>query len=319
MSAIRAGWQRAAAAALGLVIAAAFGVGGPGLSADAAIPAQLRIGAAPAGAPVVNLVVLGDSYASAAMPFDRGTLNALGAPSVCARGPAWPRLLAPTAFNITLTHVSCSGATVPDLVDRRMRVGEPVQVQALSAATSLVMLGIGGNDAGFSEVFSACRQSDPALCTDAAQRLAPRSAALAGTLVRLYESVLERAPNALVVVVLYADSLPNPGAAGLDACPALRSSDDALSDADLTILAEWGGAITARVEEAVATVASPRLRIADLRDAFAGHRLCDPEPYQWGRDGEIPFHPNAAGHAALAEALSHYLDGLVTDGALPLP
>ena len=246
MSAIRAGWQRAAAAALGLVIAAAFGVGGPGLSADAAIPAPLQIGVAPAGAPVVNLVVMGDSYASAAMPFDRGTLNALGAPSVCARGPAWPRLLAPTAFNIKLTHVSCSGATVPDLVDRRMRVGEPVQLQALSIATNLVMLGIGGNDAGFSEVFSACRQSDPALCSDAAQRLAPRS-------------------------------------------------------------------------EAVATVASPRLRIADLRDAFAGHRLCDPEPYQWGRDGEIPFHPNAAGHAALAEALSHYLDGLVADGALPLP
>ena len=55
--------------------------------------------------------------------------------------------------------------------------------------------------------------------------------------------------------------------------------------------------------------------VADLADAFIGHRLCDPEPYQWGRDGEIPFHPNAAGHAALAARLSAVLDALVTEGA----
>ena len=97
---------------------------------------------------------------------------------------------------------------------------------------------------------------------------------------------------------------------------ALDSSS--ISDADLAVLDAWGTDIADRVRGAVSTVNDPRLRIADLADAFAGHRICDPEPYQWGRDGEIPFHPNAAGHAALAKRLSAVLDALVTEGALAL-
>ena len=118
-------------ALLGGALAFVAGVGGPGLAANATLPSPLRIGGAQASAPLIDLVVLGDSYASAATPFDRGSLNLLGAPSVCARGPAWPRLLDPSSVRISLTHVSCSGAMIPDLLDRRMRAGEPVQVQAL--------------------------------------------------------------------------------------------------------------------------------------------------------------------------------------------
>jgi len=308
----------ASAGLVGLLFAVLLGVGGPGLRADAAIAGPISVGARDDALPLVHLVVLGDSYASAAMPFDRGTLNVLGAPSVCARGPAWPRLLDPTRFRISLTHVSCSGATVQDLLDRRMRANEPVQVQALSAETNLVMVGIGGNDAGFSEVFNACRSADVAPCAAAAAAFAPQSAALSATLVRLYRTILERAPNAFVLVVLYADSLPNPGAPGLDLCAAIRAPGDSLSDSDLSILADWGAAISARVRGAVAAVGSARLKVADLSNAFAGHRLCDPEPYQWGRDGEIPFHPNAAGHAALAKELSKLLDTFAADGAIPL-
>lgn len=230
----------------GTLLALAAGVGGPALSLDAPIPAARFVGAAPESAPLVDLVVLGDSYASAATPFDRGTLALLGAPSVCARGPAWPRLLNPTSIRLSLTHVSCSGAVVPDLIDRRMRANEPVQIQALSDATDLVMLGIGGNDTGFSEVFSACRFEAPVRCREVADQMAPRTAALSGTLVRLYREVLRRAPNALVIVVLYADSLPLAGEPGLDACPALRAPGDEISDADLLILDEWGGRSASR-------------------------------------------------------------------------
>ena len=118
--------KRLAAGALaGLVVAALAGVGGPALRFDAQIPAPLLVGPDDPSLPTLNLVVLGDSYASAALPFDRGTLQVLGAPSVCARGPAWPRLLMPANMRLSLTHVSCSGAVVADLVDRRMRAGEP--------------------------------------------------------------------------------------------------------------------------------------------------------------------------------------------------
>ena len=304
-------------ALLGALLAFAIGVGGPGLAFDAPLPPTLRVGSAPVSAPEIDLVVLGDSYASAATPFDRGTLNLLGAPSVCARGPAWPRLLRPSAIRLSLTHVSCSGAVIPDLLDRRARAGEPVQVQALSDTTDLVMLAIGGNDTGFSEVFAACRFEAPARCAEAAARVAPRVEALTGSLVRLYQEVLRRAPNALVLVVLYADSLPEPGSPGLDACVALRAPGDELSDADLRVIAEWGRAITDRVLEAIAWVADPRLQLVDLADAFAGHRICAEEAWQWGRDGAIPFHPNAAGHAALAERLSKHLDQLAAAGAIP--
>ncbi|MSQ39750.1 MAG: hypothetical protein EXR56_02500, partial [Chloroflexi bacterium] len=113
-----------AGALAGLIVAALGGVGGPGLRFDAAIPAPMLVGPNDPSLPTLNLVVLGDSYASAALPFDRGTLQVLGAPSVCARGPAWPRLLMPTNMRLSLTHVSCSGAVVADLIDRRMRAGE---------------------------------------------------------------------------------------------------------------------------------------------------------------------------------------------------
>ena len=61
----------------------------------------------------------------------------------------------------------------------------------------------------------------------------------------------------------------------------------------------------------------PRLQVADLADAFAGHRICADEPWQWGRDGAIPFHPNAAGHAALAVRLTQLLDQLAASRAIP--
>ncbi|MFM7824720.1 MAG: hypothetical protein ACKO8K_01370 [Candidatus Limnocylindrus sp.] len=144
-----------------------------------------------------------------------------------------------------------------------------------------------------------------------------RRDALTGNLVRLYEEVLRTAPSALVLVVLYADSLPNPGTPGLDACESLRVPGDELSDADLFVIEEWGRAISGRVAEAIAIVADPRLRVADLADAFAGHRICADEPWQWGRDGAIPFHPNPAGHAALAAELSKLLDQLAAAGAIP--
>ena len=185
--------KRLAAGALaGLIVAALSGVGGPALRFDAPIPAPILVGPDDASLPTLNLVVLGDSYASAALPFDRGTLQVLGAPSVCARGPAWPRLLMPANMRLSLTHVSCSGAVVADLIDRRMRAGEILQVQALSAETDIVMLGIGGNDAGFSEVFAACRTEDVAACVAAGERMKPQAAALSGTLVRLYREVLRR-------------------------------------------------------------------------------------------------------------------------------
>jgi len=304
-------------ALLGGAVALAAGIGGPGLAVNASFPPLLRVGGAEASAPLIDLVVLGDSYASAATPFDRGTLNLVGAPSVCARGPAWPRLLDPASVRFSLTHVSCSGATIPDLLDRRMRAGEPVQIQALDAESDLVMLSIGGNDTGFSEVFAACRFESEERCAQVAAHMSPRVDALTGSLVRLYEEVLRTAPNALVLVVLYADSLPNPGTPGLDACESLRVPGDELSDADLFVIEEWGRAISGRVAEAIAIVADPRLRVADLADAFAGHRICADEPWQWGRDGAIPFHPNAAGHAALAAELSKLLDQLVASGAIP--
>ena len=45
----------------GTLLAFAVGVGGPALSLDAPIPATRLVGAAPESAPLVNLVVLGDS------------------------------------------------------------------------------------------------------------------------------------------------------------------------------------------------------------------------------------------------------------------
>src|SRR5918996_1581024 len=96
-------------------------------------------------------VALGDSYSSGL-----GAGSYLSASGDCKRSTkAYPYLWAaahsPSSFDFT----ACSGARTGDVLAN--------QLTPLSAATALVSISVGGNDAGFADVMTTCvLQSDSA-------------------------------------------------------------------------------------------------------------------------------------------------------------
>src|SRR6201999_4580920 len=91
------------------------------------IPAQ--------AASAVHYVALGDSYSSG--------VGAGSTSGSCSQSPnAYPALWAKANAPASFTFAACSGATTTDVIN--------TQLSSLSAATTLVSITIGGNDAVFS-------------------------------------------------------------------------------------------------------------------------------------------------------------------------
>src|SRR6185295_1903446 len=164
-----------------------------------------------------NYVAQGDSYASGT-----GTRNYYDA--ACQRSnDSYAKQLA-AEFGMNLQHVACSGARIPDV--------RANQLGALSAATNLVTISIGGNDAGFSSVITQCAKPWPFTCTgdiNNARNFITNT--LPGQLDALYTEIETRAPNAQVIVIGY-PRLFNGEQCNLGAriSPAEQSSLNAVAD-----------------------------------------------------------------------------------------
>ena len=78
------------------------------------------------------------------------------------------------------------------------------QLSALSSATTLVSITIGGNDVGFSNVMTTCVLGSTSTCVNAVnQAEAQARSQLPGLLGTLFGDISARAPNAQVVVMGY--------------------------------------------------------------------------------------------------------------------
>src|ERR1700759_2264035 len=96
--------------------------------------------AAHAAAPV-NYAALGDSYSSG--------VGAGSESGSCSQSPnAYPALWAKANSPASFTFAACSGARTSDVISK--------QLSALSPATTLVSIAIGGNDVGFSSIMETC-------------------------------------------------------------------------------------------------------------------------------------------------------------------
>jgi lysophospholipase L1-like esterase len=167
-----------------------------------------------------SYVALGDSYTAA--PGVPQTETKTG----CFRSTGNYAHLVADQLGSTVVDVSCSGATTLDLVGGQ-RSGEqvqPPQLAALSADTSLVTLGIGGNDFGlFQALISDCAQlatADPqgSPCRDRMQTLGERQDLLVEKVANIrarvttsIKAIHKRAPNADVVLVGYPQPVPAKG------------------------------------------------------------------------------------------------------------
>lgn len=248
-------------------------------------------------------VALGDSYTSA--PFVPETDGQDG----CLRSSGnYPSLVA-AELGSALEDVSCAGAQTVSLIGVQQTfdgTSRPAQFDALSADTDLVTIGIGGNDLGlFSKLTAGCigaaaEEPEGTPCTDAV------SAGAAGDLTAIRErltaalkGVVDRAPEARVLVVGYPQIVPETGS-----CP------------DLLPIAEGDLPFARTLNRGLADALENAAEAADVEyvDTFAltrDHDICADDPWINGQENDpeeaLAFHPFAEEQQAVADEIVRLL------------
>lgn len=221
----------------------------------------------------------------------------------CARSTGNYAHLIASRHSLVLTDVSCSGGTTAHLTGSRDAI--PPQLDALSPDTRLVTITIGGNDLNYIGRLSAagCRaiaaqEQDKLKCPNPAVPDEAAYAALATRMDNIAKEVRRRAPQARLVFVDYLAILPATGVCA--ATPLLPAEADALRET-----AKRLAAITAK---AALDNGADILKASDLS---ASHGVCASDPWMNGypipSGGGTPYHPNAKGMAAVADALDKLL------------
>lgn len=183
--------------------------------------AVLALVALLAAAAVPSLAAASPAYVSLGDSYTAGPLilpPASGAPLECLQSARnYPHLTA-AALGLSLTDVSCSGATTENLTTTAQYSDQPPQVDALSASTGVVTVGIGGNDNGlFEETLVTCGLEDLVFpfgtpCKDTyGNKLAEEIEADGPVVGGALHDIHVLSPSAKVFVVGYPDILPQSG------------------------------------------------------------------------------------------------------------
>jgi lysophospholipase L1-like esterase len=231
--------------------------------------------ATPAAAAGANYVALGDSYASGV-----GSGSYISTSGSCLRSTlAYSQLWANTHAPASYRSVACSGAKTTDVTAN--------QVSALSSATSLVSVTIGGNDVGFATVMEDCVIFGTTTCVNevnAAENVARNQ--LPGWLDTVYNAIRSHAPNARVVVVDYPRFYHD-----LWYCIGLSSTSR-------NKINEGADVLDGVIQTAAGRHGFP---FADVRSRFAnGHEICDSASWLHSVDWSNivqSYHPTASGQS----------------------
>jgi lysophospholipase L1-like esterase len=235
--------------------------------ASAALPST---GSAPA-ATGVRYVALGDSYAAGlGTGREQGDCDR----SPAAYGPQWARAHQPASF----TFAACSGATARGI--RTHRLG------ALSPATTLVSVTVGGNDVGFSDVIQTCIIQSTHDCLQAIRGAEhAMTTSLPRGLNRLLAAIRQHAPAAKIVLTGYP----------LLFDPARPGSCSEISHREQIALNRGANLLDNTIKSAAGRHGAA---FADVRAAFRGHAICDGAAWLHGLDFfslDDSFHPTIAG------------------------
>ncbi|MFC8454371.1 SGNH/GDSL hydrolase family protein [Kitasatospora sp. NPDC057223] len=265
-----------------------------------------------------HYVALGDSYAAGAgVPGQSAGL--------CLRSDHnYGHLVAAALGSAAYTDVTCSAAKVKAMTsaqyDAFIRVNDP-QLNAVTADTDLVTIGIGGNDLGVGdlgvgEVIATCIAGavvNPfgTPCKDVYHHghwdwsswswqygnddLADRIAGAAPQLSDVLARIHAKAPGAKVLVVGYPSVLP-------------QDSDDCVgrqpvTPGDVTYLRGVLGSLNSMLAR---TAAAGGATYVDTAGPTRGHDACSADRWVEGAlpgSPAVPFHPNAAGERVMAQAV----------------
>jgi hypothetical protein len=161
-----------------------------------------------------SYVSLGDSYTSGPLILP----PAPGAPLDCLQSARDYSHLTAATLGLALHDVSCSGATTENLTTTAQYPDQPPQFDALSSATQVVSVGIGGNDNGlFLDTLLTCAAEDLVFpfgtpCKDTyGSKLAAEIVADGPVIGAALQQIHVLSPSAQVFVVGYPDILPQSG------------------------------------------------------------------------------------------------------------
>ncbi|MEJ0006935.1 MAG: SGNH/GDSL hydrolase family protein [Steroidobacteraceae bacterium] len=266
----------------------------PGLGVVAAMAALAwdPIQAADLPAATPQYVALGSSYAAG--PGIAPTVT--GSPTRCARSTQNYAHVLASQRGLSLVDVTCSGATTVDVL-RGGQFNLPAQLDAVTPATQLVTVTIGGNDVLLMASLFAMSCGSCAVPSDTL--VEARFAALPDSLRQVVTGARRRSPNVRVVFVTYFTVLP---AQGTCAQVALT-----------TLQADHMRGVATRLAQITRQAA--RESGADLLDAATlsrAHDACSRDPWVMGAHPPtgvaIPaFHPTQQAMHAVGEALNNYL------------
>jgi lysophospholipase L1-like esterase len=279
----------------------------------AASLATLAVAASPAFASSrhANYVALGDSYTAAPLVLT----SPHGQPLGCVRSTNnYPSLIAKAIDARAFDDVSCSSATTDDMTHSQSVYGNqsnPPQFDALSPATTLVTVGIGGNDVGLVGIAETCGEIDydhPSghRCRDHYEQsdntIEDRIAATAPKIAAVIQGIHDRAPSARVVIVGYPDAVPPNGRGCWPLLP--------ISPEDTKFFDEAMRKMNRMLrDEALANGAA----YANVYRPSVGHDTCKPPGVKW-LEGLIPTapafvgHPNAMGERNMARQVLGIVD-----------
>jgi hypothetical protein len=141
----------------------------------------------------------------------------------------YPHLVQPGLTTAALGDASCSGATTDDMFNAQSTSAgtNPPQLNALTADTRVVTLGIGGNDIGFTDIVLNCARLNPFdPCKDdyvhgSTDDISVRIAATAPKVDAVIAAIHARSPSAKVHVVGYPTILPATGSGCWPSVPIL--------------------------------------------------------------------------------------------------
>jgi lysophospholipase L1-like esterase len=245
--------------------------GGVLLVVAAAAAVLVATGRAATGA---NYVALGDSYSSG-VGTGSYTLD-----SACKRSVyAYPYLYAQSHPGTSLAFVACSGAKTSDLLAN--------QIQAVTSATTLVTMTIGGNNIGFANLIYQCTLTDCSAALDSTR--ANLEQTLGAALDRVITAVKsDAAVGAKIIVLGYPHVFSSAGCFGtLGISSTERTKANALADSLDQVIAMHAAADGVTYRSAIS--------------AFTGHAVCSSSPWVNGLNllntGES-YHPTRSGNGA---------------------
>lgn len=275
----------------------AGGAATPTAPASPSTPSSPATGASRSSTTPVHIgryVAIGDSYTSA--PGIGGAQSQDG----CLRSDRnYPHLLAAALDVGRLVDVSCGGASTAD-VRRSQLAGVPPQLDAVTADTDLVTIGLGGNDLQlFGNLLRACVRPNATTatgspCADTLGSRVPRALArIRRNLVGVVDAVRAKAPGARIMLVGYPQLIPAGGSC----------RDLPFAPGDYPFAREVNQSMTEAVRQAAEATGATYI---DVWQASAGHDICADQPWVNGFSGPgaAPFHPFAAEQRAVARLIA---------------